>query len=35
MHRAAVRAVGLELGAIQIGEQRMDFSKLEHAPDSN
>ena len=35
MHRAPVRAVGLELGAIQFREQRMDFRQLEHSPDSN
>src|SRR5258705_13713688 len=35
MHRASVRAVGLELGAIQFREQRVDFRHLEHAPNSN
>src|ERR1700676_5284717 len=35
MHRAAVRAVSLELSAIEIGEQLTNFPLLERAPDSD
>src|SRR5580693_1285773 len=35
MHRASVRAVGLELSAIKFSEQRMDFGWLEQAADAD
>src|SRR5882672_10427223 len=33
--RASVRAVGFEFGAIEVGEQRMDFRELENAADAD
>src|SRR5258708_38335411 len=35
VHWASVRAVGLELGAIEIRQQRMDFGELEYPADSH
>src|SRR5580658_9545674 len=35
MDRAAVRTIGLELGAIQISEQRVNFARLQDASDAD